>query len=331
MRALVLRQQNDFNKQSAVENVDIATMPAFSQLDHCVKVKVAYSSLNYKDALAICHKGKIVKQFPFIPGIDLVGEIVDSANSTFDIGQQVILTGFGYGEKYCGGMADFAFVQPQHLTLLPENLSPKAAMALGTAGFTAMLCVNALLAAQVTPNKGEIVVSGATGGVGSIAIYLLSRLGYQVSAISGKSEQYPYLEQLGATQIYTREEMSKPTALLEKQQFAGAIDTVGGSILANILSKIKYNGCVAACGLAQNYQLNTNVMPFILRNVRLQGVDSVYYPAEKRAFIWEQLANAIADNELSHITTEIGLEQATDYANKLLTGQLTGRAVIKVA
>ncbi|QDJ13606.1 oxidoreductase [Mergibacter septicus] len=329
MQGLILKR-NEQGTSTSIEEIDLSTFSdAHFETGQLVKVKVHYSSLNYKDALAICHKGKIIKHYPLIPGIDFAGEVVEDPSGRFDKGQFVLLTGFGYGEKYCGGLAEFAFVKAEQLTLLPNNLTPKQAMIVGTAGFTAMLCVNALINAGVTPDKGEVVVTGATGGVGSTAIYLLHKLGYQVSAISGKTDS-KLLTQLGVNKIYPRDTMCETAAPLQSQQFSGAIDTVGGDILANLLSKIAYGGCIAACGLANHYQLNTTVMPFILRNVRLQGIDSVYYPASQRGLVWEQLASALDQQYFDLIGQEISLHQVQDQAEKLLKGQISGRIAVKI-
>lgn len=329
MKGLILKR-NEQGTSTTIENIEFSNFSETQfESGQLVKVKVHYSSLNYKDALAICHKGKIVKQYPLIPGIDFAGEVVEDPSGRFDKGQLVLLTGFGYGEKYCGGLAEFVLAKAEYLTVLPQNLTAKQAMIVGTAGFTAMLCVNALINAGVTPDKGEVVVTGATGGVGSTAIYLLHKLGYQVSAVSGKPNS-ELLTQLGVSKIYPRESMSDTSAPLQSQQFAGAIDTVGGEILANLLSKIAYGGCVAACGLANHYQLNTTVMPFILRNVRLQGIDSVYYPATQRGLVWEQLASALDQKYFDLIGQEISLSQAQEQAEKLLKGQISGRIAVKI-
>lgn len=329
MKALILNRDQQ-HTTSAIQDVEFSSFsPTQFETGELVKVKVHYSSLNYKDALAICHKGKIIKQYPLIPGIDFAGEVVEDPTGRFEQGQLVLLTGFGYGEKYCGGLAEFAMAKAEHLSLLPENLSPKNAMIIGTAGFTAMLCVNALINAGVTPDKGEVVVTGATGGVGSTAIYLLHKLGYQVSAVSGNPNS-TLLKRLGVTKIYPRETMCGNTAPLQSQQFAGAIDTVGGGILATLLSKINYGGCIAACGLANHYQLNTTVMPFILRNVRLQGIDSVYYPATQRNLIWEQLASALDQQYFELVGQEIPLSQSIEQAEQLLKGNTNGRITVKI-
>ncbi|KGQ37798.1 acryloyl-CoA reductase [Gallibacterium genomosp. 1] len=328
MKALVLRQSENQPFQAKIENID---SQFFSEAQRQgIKVKVHYSALNYKDALALCGTGRIIKQYPFIPGIDLVGSVAESNDPAFKVGDLVLATGFGYGELQFGAMAEYTYVQPQHLLKLPITLTEYKAIALGTAGFTAMLCVNALQQAEITPDKGQIIVTGASGGVGSIAVYLLHKLGYSVVAVSGNTDRYQQLLDFGAEKIYDRSHFAQPSRPLEKQQFAGVIDTVGGDILANLLSRVQYHGCVACCGLAQSYQLQTTVMPFILRNVRLQGVESVYFPLEKRTAIWQQLAQLIGDDYLQAFTREIPLAEAAEYAKKMLDHQLYGRTIVRV-
>lgn len=329
MKALVLRQTETNPFQCQIENIDERLFPE-TQRKSGVKIKVHYSSLNYKDALAVCGVGKIIKHYPFIPGIDLVGSVAASEDPAFKVGDLVLATGFGYGEVEFGGMSEFAFVSAQHLLKLSGSLTEYKAIALGTAGFTAMLCVDALQQANITPERGDIVVTGASGGVGSIAVYILRKLGYSVIAISGNPDRYQALLQLGVKKIYDRDHFNESSRPLEKQQFAGVIDTVGGEILANLLSKVQYNGCVASCGLAQSYQLHTTVMPFILRNIRLQGVDSVYFPLAQRKAIWQQLAQIIEDDYLKDFTREISLMDVPVYAKKLLEHQLYGRTIVRV-
>ncbi|OBX06447.1 quinone oxidoreductase [Gallibacterium salpingitidis] len=329
MKALVLRQTETEPFKCQLENIDERFFPE-AQRRESIKIKVHYSSLNYKDALAICGVGKIIKQYPFIPGIDVVGSVASSSDANFKVGDLVLATGFGYGEVQFGAMSEFAFVQPQHLLKLSGALTEYKAIALGTAGLTAMLSVEALRQAGITPEKGPVIVTGASGGVGSISVYLLIKLGYQVSAVSGNSVCYQSLLQLGVQKVYDRHHFSEPCRPLEKQQFAGVIDTVGGDILANLLTKVQYGGCVACCGLAQSYQLNTTVMPFILRNVRLQGIDSVYFPLIQRQALWQELARLIEDDYLKKFTREIALADVPSYAKKLLEHQLYGRTIVKI-
>ncbi|MCS6741829.1 oxidoreductase, partial [Acinetobacter baumannii] len=297
---------------------------------HEVIVDVHYSTLNYKDGLAITGKGKILRQFPMVPGIDFSGVVHHTEDPRFHIGQHVLLTGWGVGENHWGGLAQKAGVKGDWLTALPEGLSLKNAMIIGTAGFTAMLCVMALEQGGITPDSDEILVTGASGGVGSTAISLLTALGYQVTALSGRASNHDYLRKLGAEHIITREAFEAAGKALDKQRWAGAIDTVGGQILANILSQTHYNGTVAACGLAGGYTLPTTVMPFILRNVRLQGIDSVYYPAEKRAQVWQRLLQLLPDTFYQQTVTEITLDEVPRYAQMIMDNQVTGRTLVKL-
>lgn len=324
MKALLVEQYD--NKLSAsVQSVDEKKLPI-----HEVIVDIHYSTLNYKDGLAITGKGKILRQFPMVPGIDFSGVVHHTEDPRFHIGQYVLLTGWGVGESHWGGLAQKAGVKGDWLTVVPEGLSLKNAMTIGTAGFTAMLCVMALEQGGVTPESGDILVTGASGGVGSTAISLLTALGYQVTALSGRASNHDYLRKLGAKNIITREEFEPAGRALDKQRWAGAIDTVGGQILANILSQTNYNGTVAACGLAGGFSLPTTVMPFILRNVRLQGVDSVYFPAEKRAQVWQRLLKLLPETFYRQATTEITLDEVPRYAQMIMDNQVTGRTLVKL-
>ncbi|NBN71944.1 acryloyl-CoA reductase [Proteus sp. G2618] len=324
MKALLVEQYD--NKLSAsVQSVDEKKLPI-----HEVIVDIHYSTLNYKDGLAITGKGKILRQFPMVPGIDFSGVVHHTEDPRFHIGQHVLLTGWGVGESHWGGLAQKAGVKGDWLTVVPEGLSLKNAMTIGTAGFTAMLCVMALEQGGVTPENGDILVTGASGGVGSTAISLLTALGYQVTALSGRASNHDYLRKLGAKNIITREEFEPAGRALDKQRWAGAIDTVGGQILANILSQTNYNGTVAACGLAGGFSLPTTVMPFILRNVRLQGVDSVYFPAEKRAQVWQRLLKLLPETFYRQATTEITLDEVPRYAQMIMDNQVTGRTLVKL-
>ncbi|EKT59951.1 oxidoreductase [Providencia sneebia] len=324
MKALVLQQQDDQLTSKVI------TIPTDQLPTGDVTVDVHWSTLNYKDALAINGKAGIVRKYPMVPGIDFSGIVHHSEDPRFSIGQHVLLTGWGVGENHWGGLATQARVPANYLTPLPQHLTLRQAMIIGTAGFTAMLCVNALQDAGITPDKGEILVSGASGGVGSTAIQLLSQLGYEVTAITGRAENTEYLQQIGAKKVLPRAQFSSPAKPLDKQLWAGAIDTVGGEVLANILAQTQYNGAVAACGLAGGFSLPTTVMPFILRNIRLQGIDSVYYPAEKRAAVWQQLAQLLPESFYSQVTSEITLEQSSEYAEKLLKNQITGRTLVNL-
>ncbi|MBC6384849.1 acrylyl-CoA reductase (NADPH) [Proteus mirabilis] len=324
MKALLVEQHSD-KLSASVQHIDESQLPI-----HEVIVDVHYSTLNYKDGLAITGKGKILRQFPMVPGIDFSGVVHHTEDPRFHIGQHVLLTGWGVGENHWGGLAQKAGVKGDWLTALPEGLSLKNAMIIGTAGFTAMLCVMALEQGGITPDSGEILVTGASGGVGSTAISLLTALGYQVTALSGRASNHDYLHKLGAEHIITREAFEAAGKALDKQRWAGAIDTVGGQILANILSQTHYNGTVAACGLAGGYTLPTTVMPFILRNVRLQGIDSVYYPAEKRAQVWQRLLQLLPDTFYQQTVTEITLDEVPRYAQMIMDNQVTGRTLVKL-
>jgi len=324
MKALVLNK-SDEKITADIQSLTTEMLPAGD-----IIVDIHWSTLNYKDALAINGKAGVVRQYPMVPGIDFSGVIHHSEDPRFQVGQHVLLTGWGVGETHWGGLASQARVPANYLTPLPEQLSLKQAMIIGTAGFTAMLCVNALEEAGITPDKGEIVVSGASGGVGSTAVQLLSLLGYDVVAISGREENNAYLQKLGAKRVLPRSDFTHPAKPLDKQLWAGAIDTVGGELLANLLAQTHYNGAIAACGLAGGFNLPTSVMPFILRNVRLQGVDSVYFPAAKRAKVWERLAQLLPASFYEQVCSEIKLEDAAEYAKKLLKNEVTGRTLVNL-
>ncbi len=323
MQALILEQQ-DGKTQVRLQPVDETRLP-----EGDVTVEVDYSSLNFKDALAITGKGKIVRQFPMVPGIDFAGLVRHSEDPRFHPGQNVVLTGWGVGEHHWGGLSGLARVKGDWLVPLPEGLSSRQAMIIGTAGFTAMLCVMALEDAGVTPQSGEVLVTGASGGVGSTAVALLSTLGYTVVAASGRASTHDYLRQLGASRIVGRDEFcdAKP---LEKQIWAGAIDTIGDTVLAKVLAQTQYGGCVAACGLAGGFALPTTVMPFILRNVRLQGVDSVMTPIPRRRAAWARLACDLPERFYHAATTEIGLERVGEFAEAIMENRAQGRTLVKI-
>ncbi len=323
--ALILNQE-DKKTVATIEQLDESHLPEGEVL-----IAVDYSSLNYKDGLAITGKGKIIRNFPMVPGIDLAGKVLSSDDSRYQEGDSVVLTGWGVGENHWGGMAQKASLKADWLVPLPQGLNAKQAMMVGTAGFTAMLCVQALIDADIKPEDGTILVTGASGGVGSVAVTLLSQLNYKVAAVTGRVEQNgPLLEKLGASQIIDRSEFDEPARPLEKQVWAGAIDTVGSKMLAKVLAQMDYNSAVAACGLAGGFDLPTTVMPFILRNVRLQGIDSVSCPREKRIAAWEKIAQLLPTHYFEQACTEITLNEAPQYAEKITTGQTTGRVVIKL-
>lgn len=323
--ALVLNQE-DKRTLAAVEQIDESQLP-----EGDVLISVDYSSLNYKDGLAITGKGRIIRNFPMVPGIDLAGTVITSEDERYKEGDEVVLTGWGVGENHWGGMAEKAKLKADWLVPLPKGLNSQKAMMVGTAGFTAMLCVQAILDSGAKPEDGEILVTGASGGVGSVSVTLLAQLGYKVAAVTGRVETNgPLLEALGASKIIDRSEFEEPARPLEKQIWAGAIDTVGSKVLAKVLAQMDYNRTVAACGLAGGFDLPTTVMPFILRNVRLQGVDSVSCPIEKRMTAWEKLTELLPESYFEQACTEISLSEAPTYAEDITNGQVTGRVVIKL-
>ncbi|KPU83442.1 quinone oxidoreductase [Psychromonas sp. PRT-SC03] len=324
-KALVL-EQHDKKTHAEVRNVDDSFLAKEDVL-----IDVEYSSINFKDGLAITGLGRIVKQFPMIPGIDLCGQVIESKDSRYSIGSKVILTGWGVGESYSGGMAEKVCLKGDWLVPLPDTLSTQQSMMIGTAGFTAMLSVQALIDAGVSPSDGEILVTGASGGVGTVSIVLLHALGYRVVAVSGRSdENNDLLMQLGAKRVLSRSLFEEPARALEKQLWAGAIDTVGSKILARVLAQMNYGGAVTACGLASGFDLPTTVMPFILRAVKLIGIDSVSCPYEKRVEAWQRLATLLPNTFYQQACHEISLDEAITYAQKIMQGKITGRTVIKI-
>ena len=323
MQALLLEQQ-DGKTLASVQTLDESRQP-----EGDVTVDVHWSSLNYKDALAITGKGKIIRNFPMIPGIDFAGTVRTSEDPRFHAGQEVLLTGWGVGENHWGGLAEQARVKGDWLVAMPQGLDARKAMIIGTAGFTAMLCVMALEDAGVRPQDGEIVVTGASGGVGSTAVALLHKLGYQVVAVSRLLSPHKYLKVLGPSRILPRDEFAESRPL-EKQVWAGAIDTVGDKVLAKVLAQMNYGGCVAACGLAGGFTLPTTVMPFILRNVRLQGVDSVMTPPARRAQAWQRLVADLPESFYTQAAKEISLAEAPKFAEAIINNQIQGRTLVKV-
>ena len=322
-RALVLTRDDEGKTHADIRELTEADLP-----DGDVLVDVEYSSLNYKDGLAITGKGKVVRSFPMVPGIDLAGTVLSSASADYQPGDKVVLTGWGIGEKHWGGFSRRQRVRSEWLVSLPGELSPRDAMAIGTAGFTAMLCVMTLEEAGITPDRGQVLVTGASGGVGGVAVTLLGRLGYEVVAVTGRPEGADWLRELGAKDVLSREEMSQPPRPLEGQRWAGAVDTVGGVMLARVLAETAYDGAVAACGLAGGFELPTTVMPFILRNVSLRGVDSVMCPVQRRKRAWERLARDLPMKALGEIAHEATLEQVPELAGQILAGQVRGRLVV---
>ncbi|TMO03691.1 MDR family oxidoreductase [Pseudoalteromonas sp. S558] len=322
IKAIVINKE-DNNYSASLSTIENSELP-----NENVSINVLYSTLNYKDGLAITGKGPVVRSFPMVPGIDLVGTVTNSTSDEFKNGDNVILNGFGVGEKHWGGLAQKAALNSDWLIPLPAGISPKQAMQIGTAGYTAMLSVIALEKQGITPNSGEILVTGANGGVGSFAIYLLNQLGFNVTAATGRLDQNEYLKKLGATQIISRDEFSNPGKPLQKERFAAAIDSVGSHTLANICASLKYGGVVTACGLAQGMDLPASVAPFILRGVSLIGIDSVMRPRADRIEAWDRLAKLVNADYLDKISTEITLEQVIDNAERLMEGKIRGRVVV---
>ena len=321
----VLIEKDDAGYRATLTDVDDARLP-----EGDVTVRVAYSTVNYKDGLAITGRGPVVRKFPMVPGIDFVGTVEDSSNPEYKTGDIVVLNGWGVGEGHWGGLAQKARVKGEWLVPLPTAFSPQQAMAIGTAGYTAMLCVTALERHGVTPDKGEILVTGANGGVGSIAVSLLAKLGYRVVASTGRPNEVDYLKTLGAVEILDRAQFSTPGKPLTKERWAGAVDTVGSHTLANVCAGMKYRGVVAACGLAQGMDFPATVAPFILRGVTLAGVDSVYCPRPERLEAWQRLARDLDPAQLDLISHEVGLSEVIRLAGELLAGHVRGRLIVDV-
>jgi acrylyl-CoA reductase (NADPH) len=299
-------------------------------MDGDVTVRVEWSTLNYKDGLAVTGKAPVVRRFPMIAGIDLAGTVEQSSHPQWKAGDKVICNGWGMGETHLGAYAGKARVKGDWLVRLPEGMSARDAMAIGTAGYTAMLSVLALEKHGLTPKDGPIVVTGAAGGVGSVATAVLSKLGYHVIASTGRVSEADYLKSLGAAEVIDRAELSGPAKPLAKERWAGGIDSVGSTTLANLLSMTKYRGAVAACGLAAGMDLPSSVAPFILRGVCLLGIDSVMCPIELRKTAWSRLANDLDRTKLAEITHEIDLDGVVDAGAKILAGQVRGRIVVKI-
>jgi acrylyl-CoA reductase (NADPH) len=296
-----------------------------------VTLRVSHSTLNYKDGLAITGKAPVIRRWPMIPGIDMAGTVLRSSHPEFREGDAVVLNGWGVGESHYGGYAQMARVKGDWLLPIPDGLSPADCMAIGTAGYTAMLCVMALEAHEVKPDSGTILVTGAAGGVGGVAIALLARLGYTVAASTGRAETADYLKSLGASEIVAREEFSGTPRALARERWAGAIDVVGSATLANVLSQIKYGGTVAACGLAQGMDLPASVAPFILRGVTLAGIDSVMAPKPKRAAAWARLARDLDLAKLAAMTETRPLHDVLALAPDVVAGNVRGRVVFEVS
>jgi acrylyl-CoA reductase (NADPH) len=319
-----------------IDKAEKGTTVALTQFDEAelmdgdVTVRVEWSTLNYKDGLAVTGKAPVVRRFPMIAGIDLAGTVEQSSHPQWKAGDKVICNGWGMGETHLGAYAEKARVKGDWLVRLPEGMSTRDAMAIGTAGYTAMLAVLALEKQGLAPGNGPVVVTGAAGGVGSVAIAVLSKLGYHVIASTGRLSEAGYLKGLGAAEMIDRNELSGPAKPLAKERWAGGIDSVGSTTLANLLSMTKYGGSIAACGLAAGMDLPSSVAPFILRGVCLLGIDSVMCPIERRKTAWNRLARDLDRGKLTEITHEIGLDEVIGAGAKILAGQVRGRIVVKI-
>lgn len=318
------------DKEASTYRARVTELPEEQLPDGEVLVRVAYSTLNYKDALAITGEGPVVRQFPMVPGIDFAGTVEQSAHPNYAAGDRVLLNGWGVGETHWGGLSQKARVRGDWLIPLPLGIAERQAMAIGTAGYTAMLCLMALERHGLKPDMGKVLVTGASGGVGSFAISLLARNGYDVIAATGRQEEAEYLRHLGARSIIDRRELSEPGRPLAKERWAAAIDSVGSHTLANVCAATLAEGAVAACGLAQGMDLPASVAPFILRGVSLLGINSVTQPKERRIEAWARLQSELNLAQLSEITREIALDAAIPAASELLQGKVRGRLVVDV-
>jgi acrylyl-CoA reductase (NADPH) len=321
----ILIEKDESGYRAALKDIDEAQLP-----EGDVAVCVSHSTLNYKDGLAITGKAPVVRNFPMVPGIDLAGTVEHSAHPDYKVGDAVLLNGWGVGEGHWGGLAQKSRLKGNWLVPQPATFTPQQAMAIGTAGYTAMLCVLALERQGVKPADGEIVVTGAAGGVGSVAIALLSQLGYTVVAVTGRPEEAGYLKGLGAVEVLERAQVSAPGKPLGKERWAGAVDVVGSHTLANICATTKYRGVVTACGLAGGMDFPASVAPFILRSVTLVGVDSVMCPQADRLEAWQRLGRDLDISKLDVISREIGLSEVIPVADQLLNGKVKGRVVVDV-
>ena len=321
----ILITKDEAGYQAKLQQIDESVLP-----EGDVTVRVEWSTLNYKDGLAITGKSPVVRRFPMIPGIDFTGTVIESANPAWKAGDRVVHNGWGVGETHCGGLAELARVKGEWLVPLPAAFTARQAMAIGTAGYTAMLCVLALEKHGIKPQDGEILVTGANGGVGSVAIALLAKLGYTVVASTGRVSEEAHLKSLGASAVIDRNELSAPGKPIGKERWAGVVDTVGSHTLANACATTKYRGAVAACGLAGGMDFPATVAPFILRGVTLYGIDSVMAPLAVRQEAWARLARDLDPSRLDAITREIGIADVLQVAAELLEGKVRGRVVVDV-
>ncbi len=322
----ILIEKDDAGYRATATSVDEAQLPQGDVL-----VDVQYSTINYKDGLAITGKSPVVRQFPMVPGIDFCGTVRQSQHPDFKAGDAVILNGWGVGETHWGGLAQQASVNGKWLIRLPSGMKPEQAMSIGTAGYTAMLCVMALQRNGLTPESGDILVTGAAGGVGSVAVALLSSLGFRVIASTGRQQEQEYLSKLGAAEIIDRNTLSEPGKPLGKERWAGAVDSVGSHTLANVCAGTKYRGAIAACGLAQGLDFPASVAPFILRGITLVGIDSVHCPVRERQQAWDRLSNELDPAKLALIGSRtVGLNEVIPLASQILEGKVRGRIVVDV-
>tara|TARA_R110002049_G_scaffold69339_4_gene179668 strand:- start:3335 stop:4315 length:981 start_codon:yes stop_codon:yes gene_type:complete len=317
-------------KTDAQQKADVVSLEQSALPEGDVLVRVDYSSINYKDALAITGASPVVRSFPMVPGIDLAGVVAHSTSARWKAGDKVVLNGWGVGESHWGGLAQYARLKGDWLIAQPDEFDSRQAMIIGTAGYTASLCVDALVAHGITPDAGEILVTGASGGVGSIAIALLAAAGYSVVASTGKLDDSGYLQDLGASEVMDRAQLSEPGKPMQRERWAGVIDAVGSHTLANACAQTRYRGAVAACGLAQGMDFPASVAPFILRGVTLYGIDSVMAPLPVREKAWQRLARDLNPDILEAVASEIGLADAVAAAGDVLAGKVKGRLVVNV-
>ncbi len=325
MFSAILIDKNEAGQQVTLAPLDDSQLP-----EGDVTIDIDYSTLNYKDGLAITGRSPVVRKFPMVPGIDLAGTVRESSHPDWQAGDKVVLNGWGVGETHWGGLAQRARLKGDWLVPLPQAFTSRQAMAIGTAGYTASLCVEALLAQGVRPAQGEVLVTGASGGVGSVAIALLKAAGFSITASSGKAAEADYLKQLGATSVIDRAELAQAGKPLQKERWAAVVDSVGSHTLANACAQTRYGGAVAACGLAQGMDFPASVAPFILRGVTLCGIDSVMAPKPRRLAAWERLARDLDGAAIDVIATEIGLGEAISAAAELMAGKVRGRIVVDV-
>jgi acrylyl-CoA reductase (NADPH) len=318
------------DKSEAGTSVKLTDFDEKDLMDGDVTVRIDYSTVNYKDGLAVTGKAPVVRRFPMIAGVDFAGTVEASSHPAWKPGDKVILNGWGLGETHLGAYAQKARVKGEWLVRLPNAFTTRDAMAIGTAGYTAMLAVMALERAGITPSRGPVIVTGAAGGVGSVAIALLAKLGYTVAASTGRPEEADYLKGLGATEIVERKELAGPARPLNKERWAAGIDSVGSTTLANVLSMTRYGGAIAACGLAGGMDLPTSVAPFILRGVSLIGIDSVMCPLPLRQQAWQRLARDLDKSRIAAMVSEIGLDGVIEAGQRIVAGQVRGRIVVKV-